>query len=107
MADKVEGNLLAAFQEVQKLALLYPPGKIEAPDVERAVLNVARYDVFGLRDAMLAGNAGKALTLLAGLRAHGQAVPLVPWADGEQARALYRLAAAADAVQDLQAQIRQ
>src|SRR5690606_40545666 len=57
MTDKVEGNLLAAFQEVQKLGLLYPAGKISASDVERAVLNVARYDVFGLRDAMLTGHA--------------------------------------------------
>ncbi|MCT4541718.1 DNA polymerase III subunit delta, partial [Pseudomonas aeruginosa] len=51
MADKVEGNLLAAHQEIQKLGLLYPEGQLAPEDVERAVLNVARYDVFGLRDA--------------------------------------------------------
>lgn len=106
MADKVEGNLLAAFQEVQKLGLLYPPGKISATDVERAVLNVARYDVFGLRDAMLAGNAAKALTMLAGLKAEGEALPLVLWAVGEEVRVLARLAAVQSAGQDLQAEMR-
>jgi len=106
MADKVEGNLLAAFQEVQKLALLYPPGKISGADVERAVLNVARYDVFSLRDAMLAGHASKALTMLAGLRAEGEALPLVLWAVGEEIRILARLAAAQAAGQDMQAEMR-
>lgn len=106
MADKVEGNLLAAFQEVQKLALLYPPGKISGQDVERAVLNVARYDVFGLRDAMLAGHASKALTMLAGLRAEGEALPLVLWAVGEEIRILARLSAARAAGQDMQAEMR-
>lgn len=106
MSDKVEGNLLAAFQEVQKLGLLYPPGKISANDVERAVLNVARYDVFGLRDAMLAGQAARALTILAGLRAEGEALPLVLWAVGEEVRVLARLAAAQASGQDLQAEIR-
>ncbi|RTZ42537.1 DNA polymerase III subunit delta [Candidimonas sp. SYP-B2681] len=106
MADKVEGNLLAAFQEVQKLALLYPKGKISANDVERAVLNVARYDVFGLRDAMLSGNAAKALTVLAGLRAEGEALPLVLWAIGEEVRVLARLSATQAAGQDLQAEMR-
>lgn len=106
MADKVEGNLLAAFQEVQKLGLLYPEGKISAEDVERAVLNVARYDVFGLRDAMLAGNAARALTMLAGLRAEGEALVLVLWAVGEEIRVLARLAAAQAAGQDLASEFR-
>ncbi|WP_353153020.1 DNA polymerase III subunit delta [Pollutimonas bauzanensis] len=106
MADKVEGNLLAAFQEVQKLGLLYPAGKISASDVERAVLNVARYDVFGLRDAMLTGHAARALTILAGLRAEGEALPLVLWAVGEEVRVLARLAAAQSAGQDMQAEMR-
>lgn len=106
MTDKVEGNLLAAFQEVQKLGLLYPAGKISASDVERAVLNVARYDVFGLRDAMLTGHAARALTILAGLRAEGEALPLVLWAVGEEVRVLARLAAAQSAGQDMQAEMR-
>jgi len=94
MAEKVEGNLLAAFQEVQKLGLLYPEGRIAAKEVEQAVLNVARYDVFGLRDAMLAGHAAKALTMLEGLRAEGEALPLVLWAVGDEIRIMARLACA-------------
>ncbi len=91
MADKVEGNLLAAHQEIQKLGLLYPEGQLEAADVERAVLNVARYDVFGLRDAMLAGDSARTLRMLEGLRAEGEALPLVLWAVGEEIRLLARL----------------
>lgn len=92
MADKVEGNLLAAFQEIQKLGLLHPPGKIAADDVRRAVLDVARYDVFDLRDAMLAGNPRRALTILNGLRGEGEALPLILWAVGDEIRLLARLA---------------
>lgn len=92
MADKVEGNLLAAFQEIQKLGLLYPPGRIAPEDVRRAVLDVARYDVFDLRDAMLAGNAKRALTILQGLRGEGAGLPLVLWAVGDEIRLMARLA---------------
>jgi len=92
MADKVEGNLLAAFQEIQKLGLLHPPGRISGEDVRRAVMDVARYDVFDLRDAMLAGNSERALTILHGLRGEGAALPLVLWAVGEEIRLLARLA---------------
>mgnify|MGYP003582697792 CR=1 FL=1 len=106
VADKVEGNLLAAFQEIQKLALLYPEGKISAKEVEMAVLDVARYDVFGLRDAMLGGHAAKAITMLAGLRAEGEALPLVLWAVGEEVRVLARLAAAQSSGQDLSSAMR-
>jgi len=93
MADKVEGNLLAAFQEIQKLGLLYPPGRISAEDVRRAVRDVARYDVVDLRDAMLAGNSKRALTILQGLRGEGAGLPLVLWAVGDEIRLLSRLAA--------------
>ena len=106
MADKVEGNLLAAHQEVQKLGLLYPAGKIDGADVERAVLNVARYDIFGLRDAMLKGETAKALTMLAGLRAEGEALPLVLWAVGDEVRVLARLAASRAAGHDLSAELK-
>ena len=54
-ADRVEGNLLAAHQEIQKLALLYPEGELGAAQIESAVLNVARYDAFKLGEAVLAG----------------------------------------------------
>jgi len=101
MVDKVEGNLLAAHQEIQKLGLLYPEGELAAEDVEQAVLNVARYNVFGLRDAMLSGDAPRVVRMLDGLRAEGEALPLVLWAVGEEIRVLARLADVRSAGQDL------
>lgn len=106
MSDNVEGNLLAAFQEVQKLALLYPEGQLSIEDVQRAVLNVARYDVFGLREAMLAGQAKRALAILSGLKAEGEALPLVFWAVGDEVRILCRLAAVQAAGGDMNAELR-
>jgi DNA polymerase-3 subunit delta len=96
-ADRVEGNLLAAHQEVQKLALLYPAGTLGFDQVEQAVLNVARYDNFKLGEAVLAGQAPRALRMLAGLRAEGEAAVLVHWTLAEDIRALKR-------VKDAQAQ---
>ncbi|MBV7486977.1 DNA polymerase III subunit delta [Bordetella sp. BOR01] len=106
MADKVEGNLLAAHQEIQKLGLLYPEGQLAAEDIERAVLNVARYDVFGLRDAMLAGDAPRTVRMIAGLRAEGEALPLVLWAVGDEIRLLARVAEARASGQDAGAMMR-
>src|SRR5690606_1032292 len=106
MADKVEGNLLAAFQEIQKLGLLHPPGRLSGDDVRRAVLDVARYDVFDLRDAMLAGQSARALSVLNGLRGEGEALPLVLWAVGEEIRLLARLAALQAAGGDVAAEMR-
>jgi DNA polymerase-3 subunit delta len=106
IADKVEGNLLAAHQEIQKLGLLYPEGQLSAEDVERAVLNVARYDVFGLRDAMLAGDARRTVRMLEGLRAEGEALPLVLWAVGDEIRLLARIAEARANGQDSGALLR-
>ena len=89
-ADRVEGNLLAAHQELQKLALLYPQGTLEFDQVEAAVLNVARYDVFKLGEAVLAGQVKRALTMLDGLQAEGEAAVLVHWTLAEDLRALKR-----------------
>ena len=94
IAERVEGNLLAAHQEIMKLGLLYPEGQLDAEAVQKAVLNVARYDLFGLRDAMLGGDSRRTQTILAGLRAEGEALPLVLWAVGEEVRVLARLAQA-------------
>jgi DNA polymerase-3 subunit delta len=90
-ADRVEGNLLAAHQEIQKLALLYPPGEIAFEQIETAVLNVARYDVFRLGEAVLAGQAGRALRMLEGLRSAGEAAVLVQWTLAEDIRGLKRV----------------
>ncbi len=90
-ADRVEGNLLAAHQEIQKLALLYPAGELAFEQVEAAVLNVARYDVFKLGEAVLAGQVARALRMLEGLQAEGEAAVLVHWTLAEDIRALKRV----------------
>jgi DNA polymerase-3 subunit delta len=89
-ADRVEGNLLAAHQEVEKLALLYPKGELGFEQVEQAVLNVARYDVFKLSEAVLAAQPARTLRMLQGLRAEGEAAVLVHWTLAEDIRALKR-----------------
>lgn len=71
IANQVEGNLLAAHQEIQKLGLLYPKGRLATEDVRNAVLNVSRFDAFQLGDAMLAGDAGRTARVLEGLKAEG------------------------------------
>jgi DNA polymerase III subunit delta len=90
IADRVEGNLLAAHQEIQKLALLYPVGELTLAQIERAVLNVARYDPFKLAEAVLDGHPLRVQRMLDGLAAEGEAAVLVHWALAEDIRALYR-----------------
>ncbi len=94
-ADRVEGNLLAAHQEIQKLALLFPVtdsngGVLRQEQVERAVGNVARYDVFKLSEAVLAGQALRVQRMLDGLQAEGEAEVLVHFALAEDIRMLKR-----------------
>jgi DNA polymerase-3 subunit delta len=93
IADRVEGNLLAAHQEIQKLGLLYEPGKLSYEQVHEAVLNVARYDVFKLSEAMLAGDPARLVRMLEGLKGEGEALPLVLWAVSEEIRTLLKLKA--------------
>ena len=90
-ADRVEGNLLAAHQEIQKLALLYPQGELSFEQVESAVLNVARYDVFKLSEAVLGGQAARVQRMLDGLQAEGEAEVLVHYTLAEDIRALKRV----------------
>ena len=90
-ADRVEGNLLAAHQEIQKLGLLFPKGKLSLEQVREAVLNVARYDIDGLREALLQGDLARLTRTLDGLRQEGEAPPLVLWAVTEEVRALAAL----------------
>ena len=90
-ADRVEGNLLAAHQEIQKLALLHPQGELAREQVEAAVLNVARYDVFKLSEAVLSGQVARTQRMLDGLQAEGEAEVLVHWALAEDIRALKRV----------------
>ena len=88
LADRCEGNLLAAFQEIQKLALLFPAGPLSFEQVESAVMEVARYDISRLSEAMLSGNPGRFARILDGLRAEGTATVLVLWAISEDIRTL-------------------
>jgi DNA polymerase-3 subunit delta len=88
LADRCEGNLLAAFQEIQKLALLFPAGQLSFEQVKDAVMDVARYDIFKLSEAMLNGNAARFARILDGLRAEGTATVLVLWAISEDIRTL-------------------
>ena len=95
-ADRVEGNLLAAHQEIQKLALLFPvdalgEGVLSLAQVECAVLNVARYDVFKLSEAVLAGQTRRVQRMLDGLQAEGEAEVLVHYTLSEDIRALKRV----------------
>jgi DNA polymerase III subunit delta len=90
-ADRVEGNLLAAHQEIQKLALLHPAGELTFEQVEAAVFNVARYDVFKLSEAVLGGHVLRVQRMLDGLQAEGEAEVLVHWALSEDIRALKRV----------------
>jgi DNA polymerase III subunit delta len=95
-ADRVEGNLLAAHQEIQKLGLLFPAdgpsgGVLTFEQVENAVLNVARYDVFKLSEAVLGGQAVRVQRMLDGLKAEGEAEVLVHYTLAEDIRALKRV----------------
>ncbi len=88
LAEKVEGNLLAAHQEIQKLALLFPAGLLSFEQVKDSVMDVARYDVFKLSEAMLAGDVARYAHILDGLRAEGTATVLILWALAEDIRIL-------------------
>ena len=97
IAERVEGNLLAAHQEIQKLGLLYPTGALSLAQIREAVLNVARYDIDGLREALLAGDVTRLSRTLDGLMHEGEAPPLVLWAMSEEIRALTVIRAGMDA----------
>jgi DNA polymerase-3 subunit delta len=83
--------LLAAHQEIQKLGLLFPPGELSLEQVSSAVLNVARYDVFKLSEAVLSGQVERVQRMLEGLQAEGEAEVLVHYTLAEDIRALKRV----------------
>ncbi len=91
LANRCEGNLLAAFQEIQKLALLFPAGLLTFENVKDSVMDVARFDVSKLSEAMLNGNAARYTRILDGLRGEGTATVLVLWALSEDIRTLCRI----------------
>ncbi|NOT17831.1 MAG: DNA polymerase III subunit delta [Sulfuriferula sp.] len=91
LAQKVEGNLLAAQQEISKLALLFPTGKLDFANVRDAVLDVARYDVFKLADAMLNRDIARIIRMLEGLKQEGEAPTLILWTLTRELRILTQL----------------
>jgi DNA polymerase-3 subunit delta len=94
IADRVEGNLMAAWQEVQKLSLLLPAGKLEDQAVRKAVLDVARYEVDDLTAALLTGDRAHYVRVVNGLAAEGAALPLLLWALANELRAAHRVVGA-------------
>lgn len=102
-AERVEGNLLAAKQEIDKLALLHPRGHLlNMADAEAAVANVARFDVFQLAGAWMSGDAARTARLLEGLEADGEEPVMLLWALAEDIRILIRLTAALKQGQSVQ-----
>jgi DNA polymerase-3 subunit delta len=106
LADRCEGNLLAARQEIDKLALLLPPGALDPAAVEHVVADVARYDVFQLSEAWLAGDAARALRILSVLESEGEAVNLAVWQLGEDLHALAHVLRAVESGTPLAAAVR-
>jgi len=96
LADRVEGNLLAAQQEIERIALLMPEATLDVGQVAGLVADSARYDVFELAAAAFSGQAERALRILAGLRAEGREPPLVLWALLNDLRGLSRVAQRAE-----------
>lgn len=92
IAERVEGNLLAAGQEIEKLRLLHGAGAVSSADVSAAVADSSRFDVFKLVDAALAGDAGRAVKILSGLEAEGIEPVIVVWSLSRELRTLASIA---------------
>ena len=88
LVERCEGNLVAAHQEIELLALLVGKGPLSAEAVAASVANSARYHVFQLGEAMLAGDAARAVRILDGLAADGEGLPLVLWCIAEELRSV-------------------
>ena len=102
IADQVEGNLIAAHQEIQKLGLLHPTGVLTEEQIRSAILKVARYNVFELTEAMLAGDLPRLNRMLDGLKGEGEPLVLILWSVTEELRLLSKLKAASDAGESVQ-----
>ena len=106
IADRVEGNLLAAQQEIEKLRLLHGAGPISAPDVDAAVADSSRFDVYKLVDAAVGGDAARAVRILGGIRTEGIDPVFVMWALTRELRTLTRLADSIQSGADLSTGLR-
>jgi len=94
LADQVEGNLLAAQQEIDKLALLLPPGTVTLADIEHAVADVSRLEADILQDALYAGDGARFAQVVADLKDSGEAVPAILWQVSSAVQLLLRLKSA-------------
>jgi len=91
LASRIEGNLLAASQEIEKLYILYGNESISKQAVENVVADSSRFDVFKLTDCMLAGRITRAIKVLNGLKAEGIAPPVIVWAVSREIRLLINI----------------
>ncbi|MDY0250951.1 MAG: DNA polymerase III subunit delta [Pseudomonas sp.] len=89
---RTEGNLLAAVQEIEKLKLVSDSTHLDLESIQASIADSARYDVFGLVDAALSGDAERSLRVLAGLRSEGVEIPIILWAVARDIRQLANLA---------------
>ena len=107
LADRVEGNLLAASQEIEKLLLLHGPGRIDVDAVSASVADSARFNVFTLVDNALSGHVGRTVHMLNGLRSEGIAPVVVSWALGREIRTMTRMAQAISEGQSMESVLAQ
>lgn len=91
ISQHVEGNLLAADQEIEKLCLLLSPGRVGYADVVEAISSQSRFTVFELADMMLKGEQARVLRIIAGLKAEGIALPVITWALARDIRLLVQV----------------
>lgn len=92
LGERTEGNLLAADQELQKLALIYPQGtRLNVENIAQGVEDSSRFDVFNLADACLKGEPSRASKIVNGLRSEGVEAPIVLWALTRELRTLLSL----------------
>jgi len=88
LADRFEGNLLAAEQELEKLFLLHGEGEVDSEAVQELVADSARYSVFQLVDTCLLGDASQSVKIIEGLRSEGVASVIIVWALTREIRSL-------------------
>ncbi len=91
LASRIEGNLLAAAQEIEKLYVLYGAGNLSLQQINDVVADSSRYDVFKLMDTVLSANVNRIIKVLSGLRSEGTATPIVLWALTRDARLLIKI----------------
>jgi DNA polymerase III subunit delta len=91
LASRVEGNLLAAAQEIEKLYVLYGTGNLSNQQIFDVVADSSRYDVFKLMDSVLSASVNRIIRILSGLRAEGIAAPIVLWAVTREVRSFIKI----------------